>query len=484
MKKSLSLFLSLFLFSLSFAETVKLKDGTFISGSILSQTEYTINMTTSYGPVVLNQRDVEAVLPDKHRIYLKGGTQIIGVILDLDEFNMTLQTDEGVVNIDMPQIVSIEVYDYDQGNAAQKLAEENQARQAALIAAAAAAQQVTLSTATASAAHPFGPSSVTAAAVPAAGGAVQAQGGLTFDADIDRIFDVQKAEIVNGQVQTVREISAAEIRAQRAAQQLSDEQAFLNSGKGASAQTSEEAIAKTAEAARSGKLEEIRAAEAKRAKRPKDSASNKYFAITVGAQANDLTLDNTGRAGFADTDSASADVGGTGVRAEAAFLWRVKSSNLWLGPALAIANIPNSSFDDKDPAIEAANQDAYDKAENKDNVNYPYPPGSDLSVHTSGQAIDLLLKANYYFNPDDLFSIYLTASGGYRMMSLNYRGVIEGDTINANGFVGSAGVGVETPFDELMLGLEVQGFFNPYFGDLKDSSSTNLVASVKFSWKF
>ena len=479
MKKSLSLFLSLFLFSLSFAETVKLKDGTFISGSILSQTEYTINMTTSYGPVVLNQRDVEAVLPDKHRIYLKGGTQIIGVILDLDEFNMTLQTDEGVVNIDMPQIVSIEVYDYDQGNAAQKLAEENQARQAALIAAAAAAQQVTLSTATASAAHPFGPSSVTAAAVPAAGGAVQAQGGLTFDADIDRIFDVQKAEIVNGQVQTVREISAAEIRAQRAAQQLSDEQAFLNSGKGASAQTSEEAIAKTAEAARSGKLEEIRAAEAKRAKRPKDSASNKYFAITVGAQANDLTLDNTGRAGFAGTDSASADVGGTGVRAEAAFMWRLKSSNLWLGPALAIANIPNSTFRDMDPAIEEANPTAISGG-----LPEPYPEGSDLDVHTSGQAIDVLLKANYYFNPDDLFSIYLTASGGYRMMSLNYRGVIEGDTINANGFVGSAGVGVETHFDDLMLGLEVQEFFTPYSGDLKDSSSTNLVASVKFSWKF
>ena len=479
MKKSLSLFLSLFLFSLSFAETVKLKDGTFISGSILSQTEYTINMTTSYGPVVLNQRDVEAVLPDKHRIYLKGGTQIIGVILDLDEFNMTLQTDEGVVNIDMPQIVSIEVYDYDQGNAAQKLAEENQARQAALIAAAAAAQQVTLSTATASAAHPFGPSSVTAAAVPAAGGAVQAQGGLTFDADIDRIFDVQKAEVVNGQVQTVREISAAEIRAQRAAQQLSDEQAFLNSGKGASAQTSEEAIAKTAEAARSGKLEEIRAAEAKRAKRPKDSASNKYFAITVGAQANDLTLDNTGRAGFAGTDSASADVGGTGVRAEAAFMWRLKSSNLWLGPALAIANIPNSTFRDMDPAIEEANQTAISGG-----LPEPYPEGSDLDVHTSGQAIDVLLKANYYFNPDDLFSIYLTASGGYRMMSLNYRGVIEGDTINANGFVGSAGVGVETHFDDLMLGLEVQEFFTPYSGDLKDSSSTNLVASVKFSWKF
>ena len=478
MKKSLSLFLSLFLFSLSFAETVKLKDGTFISGSILSQTEYTINMTTSYGPVVLNQRDVEAVLPDKHRIFLKGGSQIIGVILDLDEFNMTLQTDEGVVNIDMPQIVSIEVYDYDQGNAAQKLAEENQARQAALVAAAAAAQQVTLSTATASATPAIlSPTITTAAAGTTAAGAVQAQGGLTFDADIDRVFDVQKAEVVNGQVQTVKEISAAEIRAQRAAQQLSDEQAFLNSGRENVVQSTEESIAQTAEAARSGKLEEIRKAEAKRAKRPKDSASDKYFAIAIGAQANDLKLDNTGREGFAGSEP--YDVGGTGVRAEAAFLWRLKSSNLWIGPALAIANIPNSSFYDLDPAIEEANQSAID-----DGREEPYPAGSDRNVHTSGLAIDLLVKANYYFNPDDLFSIYLTASGGYRTLSLNYRGVIDSESVSANGFVGAAGLGVETHFDDLMLGLEVQEFFSPYSGDLKDSSSTNLVGSLKFSWKF
>ena len=478
MKKSLSLFLSLFLFSLSFAETVKLKDGTFISGSILSQTEYTINMTTPYGPVVLNQRDVEAVLPDKHRIYLKGGTQIIGVILDLDEFNMTLQTDEGVVNIDMPQIVSIEVYDYDQGNAAQKLAEENQARQAALVAAAAAAQQVTLSTATAAAAPVVLPPTVTAAAAgTTAGGAVQAQGGLTFDADIDRVFDVQKAEVVNGQVQTVQEISAAEIRAQRAAQQLNDEQAFLNSGRGASAAQTEESIAKTAEAARSGKLEEIRTAEAKRAQRPKDSATDKYFAISVGAQANDLKLDNTERAGFANSDS--YDVGGTGVRAEAAFLWRIKNSNLWLGPSLAFSNIPNSSFYDLDPAIEEANQSAIDAGREE-----PYPAGSDRNVHTSGQAIDILVKANYYFNPDDLFSIYVTASGGYRMLSLNYRGVITSETISSDGFLGSAGLGVETHFDDLMLGLEVQEFFTPYSSELKDSSSANLVVSAKFSWKF
>lgn len=474
MKKNLALVLSLFLFSFSFAETVKLKDGTFISGSILSQTEYTINMTTSYGPVVLNQRNVEAVLPDKHRIFLKGGTQLIGVILDLDEFNMTLQTDEGVVNIDMPQIVSIEVYDYDQGNAAQKLAEENQARQAALVAAAAAAQQVTLSTGTASS-MPSSYARQTLPATASAGGAVQAQGGLTFDADIDRVFDVQKPEIVNGQVQTVREISASEIRAQRAAQQLSDEQAFLNSGKHAA--QSEETIAQTAEAARSGKLEEMRKAEARRAKRPKDSASDKYFAIAVGAQMNDLKLDNSGRAGFENEEA--YDVGGTGVRAEAAFMWRLKSSNLWLGPAVAISNIPKASFRDLDPAIEEANKTA--EAEKKP---IPYPEGSDLDASTSGQVIDVLVKANYYFNPDNLFSIYLTASGGYRMLSLNYRGVIEGESVSSNGFVGAAGIGVETHFDDLMLGLEVQEFFSPYSGEFKDSSSANLVGSLKFSWKF
>lgn len=467
MKKSFCLFLSLFLFSFSFAETVKLKDGTFISGSITSQDEYTINLTTSYGPVVLRQREVERIMPDQHRIFLKGGTQLVGVILDLDEFNMVLQTSDGIVNIDMPQIVSVEVYDYDQGKAAQQAVAENQARQQAALTAQAAAAAAGTTAATAAAGSSYAAPSATAAAP------VQAAGGLTFDADIEKVFDVKKPEIVNGQVQTVQEISAAEIRARRA--QMSDEEAFL---KGVNKQKTEEAIiTKTAEAARSGKLEEIKKAEAKRAARPKDSNSDKYFAITVGAQMNDLKLDNSSRAGYENTSP--YDVSGTGVRAEAAFMWRVKSSNLWVGPAVAIANIPNTSFDDKDPAIEEANQKAEEQG-----YALPYPPGSDRSAQTSGQLIDVLLKANYYFNPDDLFSVYATASAGYRMLSLNYRGVIQSDTLNSNGFAGSVGLGVETHFDDMMLGLEVQEFFSPYSGDLKDSSTANLAASIKFSWKF
>lgn len=455
MKKSFFLSLSLFLFSLSFAETVKLKDGTFVSGSIVSQTQYTLNLSTSYGPVVLNQREVEAILPDKHRVHLKGGTQLVGVISDLDEFNMTLQTDEGTVNIDMPQIVSVETYDYEQGDSARQAVLQKQAQQQAQEQARTAAET------------PAGGENAPAAhAVPAAG-------GLTFDSDIEKVFDTKKPDIVNGQVQTPQEVSAAEIRARRA-EQMSEEEAFL---KGLPAKTEEAAVAKTAEAARSGKLEKIKQTQAKKAKRPKDATTDKYFAISVGAQTNDLKLNNTERAGFENTDN--YDVGGTGVRAEATFLWRVKGSNFWLGPSVAIANIPNGSFADLDPAIAQANQTA--EAAGRP---VPYPEGENLNVQTSGQMIDALLKANYYFSPDSLFSVYLTASAGYRMFTLNYRGIIQSESLSSGGFAGSAGIGVETHFDDLMLGAEVQEFFSPYSGDFKNSSVANTVASIKFSWKF
>lgn len=433
MKKSLLLCLSLFLFSFCCAETVKLKNGTFINGSITSQTEYTLNLSTPYGPVVLNQREVEAILPDKHRVHLQGGTQLVGVILDLDEFNLKLQTDSGVVNIDMPQIVSVEVYDYEQGEEAQKAIAQKQAAQAQAAAAATAAQAATQTGANATAA-PGAP----------------AAGGLSFDSDIEKVFDAKKPEIVNGQVQTVQEISAAEIRAQRAAQ-MSEEEAFLKGIR----PTEEKAIAQTAEAARSGKLDKIKKAEAKKAARPKDSNTNRYFSISVGGQTNDLKLNNAERKGFENT--AAYDVGGTSVRAEATLLWRLKSSNLWLGPAVAISNIPNGSFDDKDPAIE---------------------------VDTSGQLIDLMVKGHYYFNPDSLFSVYFTALAGYRMLSLNYRGVIQGETLNNSTFIAAGGLGVEMWVDDLLLGLEVQEFYSPYSGDFKDSSAANTVASLKFSWKF
>lgn len=411
-----------------------MKDGTFISGSITSQTEYTLNVTTSYGPVVLNQREVEAILPDQHRVHLKGGSELVGVIVDLDEFNLKLQTDEGVVNIDMPQIVSVEVYDYEQGSdKAQKLAaQQAQARE----------QEET--------------AALTAATVSGSAAA----GGLTFDSDIEKVFDTKKPDIVNGQVQTVREISAAEIRAKQAAA-MSEEEAFL---KGVPSQQ-EAAVTQAAAAARSGKLEKEKKAAAKKAKRPNERAANKFFSITVGAQRNGLKLDNSDRAGFENEDS--YDVGGTSVRAEASFLWRLGGSNFWLGPTVAIANISKTSFQDLDPAVISA------------------PPGTyDPNVDTSGQMIDAQLKANYYFNPQHLFVVYATATGGCRFLTLNYHGGIKGENINTTTPLGSVGLGVQTIFDDLLIGLEVTEQFSPYSKDFKDSSTANTVASVTFSWKF
>lgn len=454
MKKYILFAFSLLLISPLFAETVKLKDGTFVSGSITSQTEYTLNVRTSYGPVVLNQREVEAILPDKHRVYLKGGTQLIGVITDLDEFNLKLQTDDGIVNIDMPQIVSVEVYDYEQGDSAKKTIEQHQAQEAAAAAAAAAAAGVAVGEGAASTAT------------------VAGEDGLSFDADIEKAFDAKKPEIVNGQVQTVREVSAADIRAQQAAA-MTDEEAFL---KGVTP-TQAEQIKETAEAARSGKLEKIKQTEAKKAKRPKDATSNKFLSISVGAQGNKLKLNNSDKKGFDKNDV--YDIGGTSVRAEATFMWRLKSSNFWLGPSLAFANISKSSFTDKDPAIEQANAAA--EAAGRP---LPYPPGSNLDVETSGQMIDILLKGTYYFNPDSLFSVYATAAGGYRFLTLNYRGVISGDTINTGSPLAVAGLGVQTYLDDLMIGLEVTEHINMYQDEFKDSAKANTVASLTFSWKF
>ena len=46
------------------AETIKMKDGNLISGSIVDQTEYTLNLATSYGTITLNQREIEQILPE------------------------------------------------------------------------------------------------------------------------------------------------------------------------------------------------------------------------------------------------------------------------------------------------------------------------------------------------------------------------------------------------------------------------------------
>lgn len=415
------------------AETIKMKDGTLISGSIISQTEYTLNLTTSYGTVTLNQREIEQVLPDKHRIILKGGSQLVGVITDLDEFNLKLQTDDGTsVNIDMPQIVSVEPYDYDRGENAQKeFVEQTRERQETQKAQAAAQENR-----------------------PAT---VEVAGGLTFDSDINQVFGTQTATIENGRVKT----NFDQVSAPTAARPMTDEEAFIKGVKTGAVSQQEVAAAAKEDLSAKKKASETKKVTPK--KTEKDFY--KYFAIQAGAMPLNLKLDNSGREGYSEGDV--YDVGGTSIAIAGKFLWRIADTNLWAGPSLSIANIANNSFEDKDPNVVAHPE------------SYPDP-----KVTTSGQIITLGAAVNYYLNPKDKFAFYLTAQGAYQILKLNYRGELLGTTINDNSFAGSAGVGVETWVDDVMIGLEVRQVFAPRSGELKDSASSNTLIQAQLSWKF
>ena len=419
------------------AESIKMKDGTIISGSILEQTQYTLNLATSFGTVTLNQKEIEQILPDKHRILLKGGTQLVGVIVDLDEFNLKLQTDDGIVNIDMPQIANIEVYDYDQAPKTQQTyveqkietAQEEKARQ----------EQV------------------------AQTGAVQAAGGLAFDSDIDKVFDTQKATVVNGQaVSAVPTVSAAPA----APRPLTDEEAFLKGVKtGAVSQQQYAAQAKDSLSAPKP------AAKKENKPQAKEKDFRTYLAIQLGAMPLDLKLNVSERPGFA-AEKEPKDVGGTGVVASGKFLWRLMDSNLWLGPNLSIANIANNTFDDLDPDTLSA----------RDTTGRPLYP--DPKIKTSGQFISLGVSANYYLNPKSRVVFYLTGNAGYEMLTLNYRGEMKSDSIKSNGFSAGGGLGVETRVDDLMLGAEVRQQFSTRSNELKDSAASNTVFTAQVSWKF
>ena len=438
MKKFTLFGLSICLTLLAGAETLKMKNGTLISGSILSQTEYTLNLATSYGNITLNQREIEQILPDKHRLILKGGSQLVGIILDMDEFNLKLQTDDGsIVHVDMPQIVTIEPYDYDRGqNAQQEFVEKQIAHEQQVAQQAALDQQIKTT------------------------GQVEAAGGLTFDSDIEQVFEAKKATVVNGQVQT----PSAQVQV-AAPRPMSDEEAFLKGVKsGAISQQEYAAAAK----------QELNAKKKKSSKAPATQRTeknfSKYLAIQVGAMPLDLKANTISANSVTwDLTDNALDLGGTGAAVSGKFLWRIKESNLWLGPTLGFSNIAGNSF-----SLEQS--------------------GTTLEAKSNGSILSLGVAGNYYLNPKSRFVCYLTAAGVYEMLSLNYHGEISSpsstaatsfnNSISNNGLAASAGIGVETWIDDLMLGLEVRQVFSPRKKELKESASSNTVIQIQLTWKF
>lgn len=423
------------------AETIKMKSGEFISGSILSQTEYTLNLATSFGTITLNQREIEQILPDKHRIILKGGTQLVGVILDLDEFNLKLQTDDGAtVNVDMPQIVSIEAYDYDRGQNAQKefVEKTQQAQQAKE-----EAKQ--------------------AAAAKGAAPVVEAAGGLTFDSDIDQVFAAQKATVVNGSV-----VTPSATVTQTAPKLLTDEEAFIKGVK--TGAVSQQDFAKAAKEELNKK--KVVQPAVKTADKSREKDFHKYFAVEAGVMDLDLKVGGIltlGDTASIDLGKQTVNVGGISAAISSKFLWRIKESNLWLGPMLSFSNITNNNY------------------------AFSFIGGGSLDASSSGNIMMLGVNANYYLNPESRFAFYATVNLSYEKLTLNYRGTVTKptnevipfrDSIKSNGFAGGAGIGVETLVDDVMIGVEARQVFAQRSGELKNSAASNTVIQAQFSWKF
>ena len=155
-------------------EAIKLKNGLIINGSIVGQTEYILNVKTSYGTIAINQREVEKIMPDLHRVILKGGGEFIGNIVDMDEFTLSLNTDNGLVNIDVPQISSMEIYDYNEAEKQKKYIETKHKLEEQ------AAKELNQKNAQAS--------DLEQAQVKAAAGSSISSSGLEFDSDLEKLF--------------------------------------------------------------------------------------------------------------------------------------------------------------------------------------------------------------------------------------------------------------------------------------------------------
>ena len=207
----------------------------------------------------------------------------------------------------------------------------------------------------------------------------------------------------------------------------------------------------------------------------KEKDFNKYFAVEAGAMALDLQASGVLKLGdlaTVDLGDNTQDMGGTSAVISSKFLWRLKESNLWIGPMLTFASIANNDY------------------------SFSLPSLGSVSASSSGNILTVGAAANYYLNPAGRFSFYLTANAAYEMLTLNYRGNITTssstgtqelpfrDSLTSNGFSGALGLGVETWVDDVMIGLEVRQVFAPRSGELKESAASNTVAQAKLSWKF
>lgn len=433
------LFLTFALLLLPFlcrAEAIKLKNGTIINGSILDRGEYILRVQTSYGPISINQREVEAIMPDLHRVLLKGGGEFVGTVVDLDEFNLSLNTDSGLVNIDVADISSMEVYDYESAEKQKKYIAKKQELEEA------AKQETSAKAETQNGAAQKTSESVSSAAASAA----VSSSGLSFDEDLEKVFP-SKPEVVEPKITYKYHVHNSEQAAKEEAEEEEETPVLTEAEK--KQQEQEEALV----------TEQIK---------KKDTGKN-YFAVHVGALTTDLKLN------LQEYGGEEEDVGGTNVAFSVAYM-RKLSSRLWLGGGVGYGMLSKNEFE------------------------YPLTGAEKMYVETSGQVYDVNVLMNFYLNTQSALRFYLTGGVGYTSASLDETPskyelqnvdtgeygwtTQESNTISNGNFNAAFGLGAEYAIDDVNLGLEVKGKYFSFKDELESSSKMSVYTTLKVSWFF
>ncbi len=406
----------------AYCEAIKLKNGMIINGSIVGQTEYILNVKTSYGAITINQREVEKIMPDLHRVILKGGGEFIGTVLDLDQFNLSLKTDNGIVNIDVAQIASMEVYDYNEAEKqkqyVEKKAELEQEAVSAIAAQGAAANAMETKTAAAEA------------------GSSISQGGLAFDSDLETVFPskpevVEPTYVYNYRVHNDEDKPAPEEKIEPLPGEAAAKEEI----------TAEEQIKK------------------------KDIGKN-YFAVNAGMLSTPLSLDLSAFNGKKD-----ADIGGGNIAFGFTYMRRL-SQKFWLGGNLSFGFVPKTYFEglNIDGQTDVAMKTSGQIYEINLLSNFYLNPKSKTRVYLTGGAG---------------YSI-LSVDGNTSYYSGTPPQAVTGRDVSFSSSAPSVlfGIGVERTIQDINIGLEVRGKYTSYQKELKESSNASVFASLKVNWFF
>lgn len=412
------------------AEAIKLKNGTIINGSILDRSEYILRVQTAYGPISINQREIESIMPDLHRVLLKGGGEFVGTVVDLDEFNLSLNTDSGLVNIDVSEIASMEVYDYESAEKQHKyIAKKQEIEQAAKEEEEKKTEQAKADL-----------SGAGAGVVTEQAGKAVSSGGLSFDDDLEKVFP-SKPEVVEPKI-------TYKYHTNEAAKPEQEEE--------------EKPVLTEQEKRQEEQEEALVTAQIKK----KDTGKN-YFAVNVGAVVTNLKIDTSAYGGREES------VNGGNVAFSVAYM-RKLTSRLWLGGSIGYGMLAKKDFEYDLNATDKMHIETSGQMYDINLLaNFYLNTKSALRFYLTGGTG--YTSASEELSPSEYKDV---GSGVWSWVTKETNSVSSGN-INA-----VFGIGAEYAVDDINLGLEVKGKYFAFKDELENSSKLSVYATLKASWFF